>query len=107
MEWTNQDIAAVAAGLFIGVLFIGCVAVLAAWMPRLGEGAWPLRVRRWPAPPPRERLRMPPRVPRRDTTESPLASKPYAYYTVTTHVPLGAKLCPCCGHPLPTEKVEG
>lgn len=98
MKWTNQDIAAVAAGLFIGVLFIGCVAVLAAWMQRLGEGAGTHRARAWP--------KLAPRV-SRDVTVSPLASKPYAYYTVTTHVPLGAKLCPCCGHPLSSEKKEG
>ena len=107
MEWFDQRIVAIIHGLLAFALLFGVLVGCVSWITRLSEGAWPLRVRRWPAPPPRERLRMPPRVPRRDITVSPLASKPYAYYTVTTHIPLGAKLCPCCGHPLPTEKVEG
>lgn len=97
MEWANQDIAAVAAGLFIGVLFIGCVAVLAVWVQRLGEGAGTQRARAWP--------KIPPRAPR-DITVSPLATKPFAYYTITTQVPIGAKPCPHCGHPMQTEKKE-
>lgn len=97
MEWTYHNVGVAAVGLLLVLVFIASVAVIASWIVRLGDGAGTQRRRAWPKPSPRTP---------RDVTASPLASQPFPYYTVTSHVPFGATPCPHCGHPLPTEKRE-